>query len=682
MTSKFLTIILGGVTFIVPLIYLPGIFDFARHPRLFVIQLCLFICCIFLFKVNKFISLPKNIFLALACWVCWTLFTAFWAINPIEALIQTQRVVTFFIIPFVLINITAQNDFKFIYAIASLTGACISVIGLGQYFGYTPWPINDIPTVGNPSATFGYRNFAASFLVVLLPATLGFAISEPKATKRQAWAIATALMALFLIYTRTRGAWLGLLVATLTTISVLIFLHVRKQIKFPIFQFFKWPAFVAMILLIGLGGLIPARMQETGKFKFDERKTDAVTTLSTAFSPSDARGRLIVWKHTLEMVAAHPLFGVGLGSWQYKYPQYDKGDWITNNAAPQRPHNDLLWILSEIGLIGFGLFMWFLYTLAHAIWQKLQQPSDHTTLWLLGIGTGLLALIGHSCFSFPQERPAPSFIFWLGIGTIASLTNVSQSKPLSFRLAYGLAALLLICGLTFSYRQIQFDRYYLQAHQAWRAQNWQQLLSATNQATTWGPLNYRIFLLQGAAYQQLGQINHAITSYKQAQLYHPNEGHAALGTAYLLNKTYDKALNHFRQEYILYPKSHQTKTDLAQALLQTANQFHLAQNHQQAQLMYQEAITLTPQDPRLYNNLGSIFLAQSNNMEAEKAFLKALSLQPNYARVYHNLGDLYSTQKDTQRALDAYQKFINTWQGNPQMLTVAQQKMNRLTSSQ
>lgn len=679
MTSKLITLTLGVLTFIVPLIYLPGIFDFARHPRLFAIQLCLLICCIVLIKLNKPVFTPKNIFLALGCWTCWTMLTTLWAINPVEALIQAQRVAIFSLVPLVFVHITKKGDLKWIYAIAGFTGASVSIIGICQYFGWTPWPINDIPTVGNPSATFGYRNFAASYLVVLLPATLGFAFTEKTTIKRCGWAIAIVLMALFLIYTRTRGAWLGLMVALLTTLSVLTYLYLRYQIKHPIFQFAKWPVFIALIVLVGLIGLVPDRMQETGKFKFDERKTDAVTTLSTAFSPSDARGRLIVWKHTLEMVADYPLFGVGLGSWQYKYPQYDKGDWITNRVAPQRPHNDLLWILSETGLIGFGFFLWFLWTLAYTIWQKLHQSSDTTTIWMLGIGTGLLALIGHSFFSFPQERPAPSWVFWMGVGILATLAPIKKTKPISFRWVYGLAIVLLMCGLSFSYRHIQFDRYYLQSHKAWRAQNWQQLLSATHQATTWGPFNYRIYLLQGAAYQQLDQVDHAITSYKKAQHYHPNEGHAALGTAYLAKKDYGKALSHLRSEYTLYPTSLQVKSDLAQALLQTANQYHITKNHQQAQTLYQEALTLTPNNPRIYNNLGSILLAQSHFPKAEKAFLEALKQRPNYARVYHNLGDLYTAQKDTQRARDAYLQFIQKWQGDPHMIEIAQRKINQLT---
>lgn len=498
---------------IVPLIYLPGIFDFARHPRLFLIQLLLLFGCLLLTIANKPLHIPRKIFLAFICWTAWTLLSTLWAINPVESLIQSQRIITFSLIPIVFCTIRSQNAVKLIYAIACVTGALISIIGISQYFG---WAFDTIPTVGNPSATFGYRNFAASYLVVLLPAAIGFALSE-QTQKKIGWGSASILMAIFLAYTRTRGAWLGLMVAILVTIVALTYLYLRYKTKQPLFQFVKWPTIVVSLATVCAIGLLPDNMQQTGKFKFDERKTDAVTALSTAFSPSDARGRLIVWQHTLEMVFDHPLFGVGLGSWQYEYPKYDKGDWITNNTAPQRPHNDLLWILSETGMIGLGLFIWLLLTIAQTIWQKLQHPSDHTTIWMLGIGVGLLAFIGHSFFSFPQERPGPSLIFWIGMSSIANLACTTKTNPIPFRFAYGLALPLLVCGLILSYRHIQFDKFYLQAHGAWRQQNWSQLLSSTNQALYWGPLNYRIYLLQGAAHQQLGHLDQAIASYQKAQ---------------------------------------------------------------------------------------------------------------------------------------------------------------------
>jgi O-antigen ligase/Flp pilus assembly protein TadD len=673
--SKTLTVLFSALMFCVPLIYIPGIFDFTRHPRLLVIQLVLLLACLLLTFAYSPPRIPRDILLALASWTLWTLLTTLWATNPVEGLLQAQRVLVFSLVPIVLCCIPSVQAIKSIYAVACLTGLVISFIGICQFFGLG---FAFIPTVGNPSATFGYRNFAASYVVVLMPAAIGFALSD-ETRKYLAWAVSAFSMALFLGYTRTRGAWLGLLVAVLLAIGIAIYLSRFRKLSWPIFRSHRWPTYAILAALLCVGVLLPDHMEQTGKFKFDERKSDAVTTLSTVLSPSDARGRLIVWRHTLAMVADHPLFGVGLGSWQFEYPKYDGGDWITDNTAPQRPHNDFLWILSETGLVGLGLFLFLLGTLARQTWLRLNRPSDQTTIWMVGIGVGLLAFLGHSFFSFPQERPGPSLIFWTGVGSIARLAFVPRHDPISLRPVFALAVPLLACGMFLSYRNIQFDKSYLAAQVAWRAEDWQRLLAASTEGLGWGPLNYRLYLLQGAAYQQLGQVDRAVASYEQAQAYHPNEGHAALGKAYLALGNYDAALGHLRSEFTLYPRAALVKADLVGALVQAGNHLQLQQSYALAARVYEEAFSLEGSDPRLLNNLGSVYLALGKPAEAESAFLRVLALQPGYSRVYHNLGDLYAGQRDSSRAIDAYQKFIETWQGDAQMIDIATRKRNLLS---
>ena len=53
----------------------------------------------------------------------------------------------------------------------------------------------------------------------------------------------------------------------------------------------------------------------------------------------------------------HPVLGVGRGNWEYRYPLYAGGEHININAAPRRPHNDLLWIVSETGIVGLGFYL-------------------------------------------------------------------------------------------------------------------------------------------------------------------------------------------------------------------------------------------------------------------------------------------------------------------------------------
>ena len=703
MTVRLHTVILATLALAVPIIYWPGIFDFTLHPRLFAIQIGLLIGALFVAFRLEFRLSYSPIILPLLAWTTWSTLSALWAINPVESLVQINRTITFSLLTLFILCTPGQDAIRKIYGFAC--GACIlvSIVGIAQYFGLA---FTNLPTVGNPSSTFGYRNFAASYLVACIPFAMAFAKTSPSKFSRATWTLSALLMTLFLAYTRTRGAWLGLALATAVSASALIilrFYHNRSLIHFTLKQL---AIITACMILIGIGGSMPAQMEREGKFRFDERKTDVTTTLASTFSPNDARGRLTVWLHTLEMIRDHPIFGVGIGSWQYTYPLYDRGDWITDNVAPQRPHNDLLWIFAETGLVGIGLYLWLIFTLFRLVWQHLLHRPDHpTAIWILGIAVGLLALIGHSCFSFPKERIAPSFMFWLGVGAIALLTSRTQCQP--HRRAWALSIPLLFCGLTLTYNHLRFDVHYLQTHNAWHSENWSHLVSQANAALQWGPFNHRIFLLQGLAFQKQGNYKRAAQAYHNAQRYHPNDGHAALGSVYASLGDTKRAVDHYRLESLLYPKLATTALNLGDALLAAGNASEaivpyrrattlsptlfnawlgLGNAHQinadwtAARIAYETARTLNPDHPPVHNNLGAVLTQLHRYTEAEAAYHHALKLNTNYARVYHNLGDLYAARGDTINAIAAYQTFIRIWQGDIRFSNLAQTKIQNLQS--
>lgn len=119
------------------------------------------------------------------------------------------------------------------------------------------------------------------------------------------------------------------------------------------------------------------------------------------------RARAELWFNTVFMWVDHPIFGVGLGGFNYYYPAYDSfhlpylGDYyhpITQYAGTA--HNEYLQILTETGLIGFGLFIWFLRGLK---WEGRQA-------WSVGIGL-FLALYG-----FPFQNPSTLAVLALCMG--------------------------------------------------------------------------------------------------------------------------------------------------------------------------------------------------------------------------------------------------------------------------
>ncbi len=93
---------------------------------------------------------------------------------------------------------------------------------------------------------------------------------------------------------------------------------------------------------------------------------------------------------TLQMIAAHPWMGVGLGAWPTVYPQFAV---IDIGLFANQAHSDWLQWTAEGGLL-FGvvmasLFVWCLRPAFRSIW-----------------GLGAVAVLLHACVDYPFSRPA------------------------------------------------------------------------------------------------------------------------------------------------------------------------------------------------------------------------------------------------------------------------------------
>lgn len=75
------------------------------------------------------------------------------------------------------------------------------------------------------------------------------------------------------------------------------------------------------------------------------------------FSPSNFYGRLAAWEAAARMAVDHPIFGVGLGNYFDYYDRlYSRQTYAIEQALSTKvaegPHSNLLWIASELGLLG------------------------------------------------------------------------------------------------------------------------------------------------------------------------------------------------------------------------------------------------------------------------------------------------------------------------------------------
>jgi len=129
--------------------------------------------------------------------------------------------------------------------------------------------------------------------------------------------------------------------------------------------------------------------------------------------------RMVLWKHTIELIQDRPLLGFGTGGFEEAYSQKikDNPDWEKN--IMHDPHNQFLKIWVEMGMLGLIVF---LSMLASSLLQKSSKMYFH-----LGIGV-LLAWCATSLFSshFSTFTEGRFIYIWLGI-MLATESNKIKS---------------------------------------------------------------------------------------------------------------------------------------------------------------------------------------------------------------------------------------------------------------
>jgi O-antigen ligase len=135
----------------------------------------------------------------------------------------------------------------------------------------------------------------------------------------------------------------------------------------------------------------------------------------------DAQGRWPIWKDTLQLIAAYPLFGCGLGNY---YPALLKFQTADVDLAYLQAHNDYLQLIAELGIGGFlvpATLMAIVFL--NAVRGAESQSSREVRYLGLACVGGITAILIHSLAEFNMYIPANAM-------TLAWISGVAVSLPL------------------------------------------------------------------------------------------------------------------------------------------------------------------------------------------------------------------------------------------------------------
>ncbi len=452
----------------VPLVYLNGIYEYSLMPKRFALHLCIALALLgWLVQTGwgrspRLVSSP--LLLPLFCLIGAALLSTPATTHPLDTLVELTYQLALIALTLVTANALPLERLRPLLWTNAAAGLIVALLGILQYHDLAPVAI---PTNGHPSATFGYRNFAAMYLICAIPLAGLLFLASRAPSGLLLSGISTTLMGVYLVYTRTRGAWIGM-AAALFIVGGLALLHPGLRTPFlkalrSDFNRLKYILLLGCLALFILLAPLPARFQDTGLQRFDEKKAGIVSTVAS-IGQQEGRGRLAMWRHTLDLIRDHPLLGVGPGSWKRAYPPYDQRAMIRRDSSPRRPHNDYLWIAAEHGLLGLAIYFWLLLAAFRRLLTMARSPDPFLRLAAPLFALTLLSTLGHAVFSFPKEQPQAAMFPYLLFGIIIRVTSTRQTVPspraLGPLLLWLLLALLLGAA-ELSRRQIGFDRHYL-----------------------------------------------------------------------------------------------------------------------------------------------------------------------------------------------------------------------------
>jgi O-antigen ligase len=342
-----------------------------------------------------------------------------------------------------LVSSLTVGEIKLLVGLGTLTGMGFAAFSILQYMNYFPHPY--WPNAIRLSGTFTNSNHFASFLTLVFPAGLAYAVRRGNAALRVGAAAGASVCILALLLTTSRGGWLSGLAAGL---YFLFLCPVRKP----------WKRLLLVLVLAALtGGLFWVALEMGWLHSVWERWTGSGTYSMVH--------RLSIWKGTLRMIAARP-FGTGIGTYALVFPLYRTfSDSFYVNAA----HNDFLELTAEVGIQGLflslALFVVWVGPVA-AFLRRTDEKRRDDRILAAALFSSVLALLLQAFYDFALQKAAVALLFFLAVTACFRLAETPRPRPAGGRferVASGSPLVLALFVLCCSPLFLVADRQYRKA---------------------------------------------------------------------------------------------------------------------------------------------------------------------------------------------------------------------------
>lgn len=257
-------------------------------------------------------------------------------------------------------------------------------------------------------STFVNPNHLAGFLLLAAPTAVGLALSARERQDRALYLFLAAVSGAALLMTLSRGGIVAFAAACLFLFFLVATRRSRRVRHLALVQ-----GAIALVLL-GAGYLaydtILREMKSLGDIRALQEET-----------------KIAAWGGTLEMIADHPILGVGRGAYATIYPRYRS---VPHDATFTHAENEPLQLMAEWGP-AFGTL--FVLALLGCLALALTRVRES-----LSMGGCLAAVFGsaaHNLVDFNLEVAgvAVTFVALLGVLAASPFSHAGGPRPLELR---------------------------------------------------------------------------------------------------------------------------------------------------------------------------------------------------------------------------------------------------------
>ena len=332
---------------------------------------------------------PHVFHVAIYLFVMWNVVSAFWSVDISLTMVRLQTYVQLAVMILILWDL---------YSTSAALNAGLQAYILGAYVAVASTVANYVADTDAGTVRYAATGFNVNDLGVILalgiPVAWYLTFSETNTKsgyvlKLLNYAYLPAA-ALAILLTASRGAFIAALPAFLFVISSITRLSVTQRVLV---------IGALVMVLLALPSFVP------------QSSFERLATLRNSTGLSALGSRVDIWSQGIAVFSEHPLLGVGSGAFR------------TSIELGTSPHNFVVSLLVEVGIIGFGLFA---IILVMAVYHAGYQPKLRSRLWLTVL---MIWVLGASSHNWEDKKQTWLFLSLVYVGAGLSVKRDELVAP-------------------------------------------------------------------------------------------------------------------------------------------------------------------------------------------------------------------------------------------------------------